>query len=336
MSSPAQGRLFSLYPDPTESPLFPLPIFVTGHGGMVGSAVLRQLAAMGIPGQQVITVNRPLLDLRDQSRVDEFFAVHRPRTVLGAAAKVGGILANSRYPGEFLYDNLLLATNTIQAAFRHGTERFLFLGSTCVYPRDCPQPIREEYLLTAPLEATNEAYALAKIAGLKLCQYYRQQFGVVFHTAMPTNLYGPGDNFHPENSHVLPALVSRFCEAALTGAPEVTIWGTGKPRREFLHADDLASALVHLLQVEDPPDWINVGTGKEIEILELAHLIAEIVGYRGRITTDPAKPDGTPGKRTDISRISDLGWKPRIGLREGIEGFILDYKRQAAGQADRS
>jgi GDP-L-fucose synthase len=252
----------------------------------------------------------------------------RPDAIVFAAARVGGIHANKTYPVQFLSENLQAQLATINAAYTSGVKRFLFLGSTCIYPRMATQPITEDQLLTSPLEPTNEAYALAKICGLKLCQYYRQQYGVLFHSAMPTNLYGPGDNYHPENSHVLPALLRRIHEAKEQSAPAVTIWGTGSPLREFLHVDDLAQALVHLLTVEDPPDWVNVGSGQDQSILSLAQLIAEITGYKGKIQTDPSKPDGTPRKLTDISLLKSLGWQPRINLEDGIRLTYQDFLGQ--------
>ena len=290
-------------------------IYVAGHHGMVGSAVVRRLKG----NHQLVTRSRAELDLCNQCEVNEFFAVEQPDVVVFCAAKVGGIYANDSYPAEFAYNNLMMATNSIHAAFENNVKRFLFLGSTCIYPRDAPQPLKESSLLSGPLENTNEAYALAKIAGLKLCQYYRQQFGRVFHSLMPTNLYGPGDNFHNENSHVLPALIRRIHEAKLSQAESVSIWGTGQPRREFLHVDDLADAIVHILRIENPPDWINVGTGKDIAIQDLAALIADTVGYEGEILNDVTKPDGTPVKRTDTTLMHDLGWSHSIGLRDGIE-----------------
>ena len=290
-------------------------VYVAGHRGMVGSAVVRVMCQRGV---QLITRTRDELDLCNQADVHEFFQSERPDVVVLAAARVGGIHANNEYPAEFAYENLTLATNAIHAAFLNGVSRFLFLGSTCIYPREARQPMSEECLLTSALEPTNEAYALAKIAGLKLCQYYRRQYGVLFHSVMPTNLYGPGDNYHPENSHVLPALIRRFHEAKVAAAREVEIWGSGTPRREFLHVDDLARGLVHLLSLDDPPDWINIGTGSDISIQELAELVAETVGFTGQITNDRTRPDGTPLKCTDITRIRELGWEPRIGLREGI------------------
>ncbi len=304
-------------------------IYVAGHRGMVGSAVCRRLAGAG--DLEIITASRDELDLLDRREVNRFFADQQPDAVIFAAARVGGILANHTHPVEFLSDNATMAISAIDAAFRQGVRRFLFLGSTCIYPRDCPQPMSESSLLTGPLEATNEAYAIAKIAGLKLCQYYRRQHGVYFTSAMPTNLYGPGDNYHPDHSHVLPALIRRFHEAAQSGVPEVTIWGSGTPRREFLHVDDLADALVHLLNLPDSPavaDWINVGTGVDLTIRELAEQIAAVVGFEGRITLDPSKPDGTPVKRTDVSMLHGTLWRHRIGLAEGLrqtyEAFLLE------------
>jgi GDP-L-fucose synthase len=296
---------------------------------MVGAAVVRHLRDRDAR-PSLITRSHAELDLCDQASVDRFFAEERPEVVVFAAARVGGIQANDRYPALFLYDNLAMATHAIHAAWRHGVARFLFLGSTCIYPRLAQQPIREDALLTGPLEATNEAYALAKIAGLKLCQAYRRQYGALFHSAMPTNLYGPGDNYHPEDSHVLPALIRRCHEAKETDRDQVVIWGTGRPRREFLHVDDLAAALLHLLTLPDPPDWVNVGTGQDITIQELAQLVADVVGYTGCITNDLSKPDGTPVKRTDTSQIRATGWQPRIGLREGIESTYQSFLREVA------
>ena len=303
-------------------------IYVAGHNGMVGSAVCRKLESLGC--QNVLTASRQGLDLCNQSDVNQFFKIEQPEIVIFAAARVGGIHANNTYPAEFIYTNLMMAANAVEAAYQTGTNRFLFLGSTCIYPRMAPQPMQESCLLTGALEPTNEAYAVAKIAGLKLCQHYRTQFGVIFHSAMPTNLYGPGDNYHPENSHVLPALIRRFYEAKIKGAQSVTIWGTGSPRREFLHVDDLAEALVHLVQIDDPPDLVNVGTGTDITIADLAQLVAEIVGFEGEIVKDTSKPDGTPVKRTDIGLIESTGWSPRISLRDGIESTYDMFRSEMA------
>jgi GDP-L-fucose synthase len=309
-------------------------IFVAGHRGMVGGAVVRRLQALGVA--QIVTADRRAVDLRRQTDVESFFAAQRPDWVVFAAAKVGGIHANHTYPAQFIYDNLAMATHCIEAAYRAGVQRFLFLGSTCIYPRMAPQPIQESALLTSPLEETNEAYALAKIAGLKLCQFYRQQYGVLFHSAMPTNLYGPGDNYHPQDSHVLPALIRRFHEAKVQNLPQVTVWGSGRPRREFLHVDDLAAAIVHLLQLEIPPDWVNVGTGIDIAIADLARLVAQVVGYAGEIMFDTSKPDGTPVKRTDISLIRGTGWEPRIDFEAGLRSTYADFLGgQVRGFADQ-
>lgn len=300
---------------------------------MVGSAVCRLLARRGA---DVVTSDRSDLDLTDASATSGFFQRHRPDTVIFAAAKVGGIVANQTYPVEFLSQNISMATNAINAAFECQVGRFLFLGSTCIYPRDCPQPIREESLLTGPLEPTNEAYALAKIAGLKLCQYYRRQHGVMFHSAMPTNLYGPGDNYHPEHSHVLPAMIRRFHEAKVNSDPTVTIWGTGSPRREFLYVDDLADALLHLCTLSDPPDWVNVGTGVDLTILEVAKKVADVVGYSGTIQTDPTRPDGTPIKCTDVDRLHATGWKHRVSLDEGLARTYQTFLSETGTGALRS
>ncbi len=301
-------------------------VYVAGHRGMVGRAVVRAMQQRG--QQELILQTRDQLDLCNQADTHAFLQQQQPDVVVFAAAKVGGIHANNTYPADFIYDNLTMAANVIHGSLLAGVKRLLFLGSTCIYPRMAPQPMPEDCLLTGPLEVTNEAYAIAKIAGLKMCQHYRQQHGVLFHSAMPTNLYGPGDNYHPENSHVLPALIRRFHEAKESGADSVTIWGTGKPRREFLHVDDLAAGLIHLLGLTDPPNLVNVGTGEDIEILELANLIADVVGFGGEIKTDPTKPDGTPVKRTDISLIKQTGWQPMIGLREGIEQTYRDFLKE--------
>ena len=302
-------------------------IFVSGHGGMVGSAILRALASSG-KEWQVVTKSRTELDLCNQGAVDDFIRNERPEFIVNAAGKVGGIHANNTYPAEFIRENLLINANLIHSAWKHGVVRFLNLGSSCIYPRDAEQPLREECLLSGPLEPTNSAYALAKIAGLEMCRHYRAQYGVLFHSAMPTNLYGPGDNYHPDNSHVLPALIRRFHEAKEKNLAEVCIWGTGKPRRELLHADDLAEGLLHLLEVEDPPDWVNLGSGEDQTILELAKLVKEVVGYTGEITHDLSKPDGTPIKRMDVSVMASLGWKAGISIRDGITMTYADFRER--------
>jgi len=273
----------------------------------------------------ILTATREQCDLVVQEDVNRYMASLRPDIVIIAAAKVGGIHANSTYPAEFLYENLMIAANCIHAAWQHGVKRLLFLGSSCIYPRESPQPMPEDCLLTGPLEPTNEAYAVAKIAGLKLCQYYRKQYGALFHSAMPTNLYGPADNYHPQNSHVIPALIRRFHEAKLSGAPEVTVWGSGNPRREFLHVDDLAEGCLHLLSLADPPDWVNLGCGEDLTIRELAGLIKEAVGYQGVLKFDSSKPDGTPRKLMDVSRVKALGWRPVIPLRDGLQDAYGDF-----------
>lgn len=311
-------------------------VYVAGHRGMVGAAVVRHLKELGIDDSDLITRTRKELDLLRQADVEGFFETERPDIVVFASAKVGGIHANETYPAVFIYENLMMAANAIHAAYQAGTKRFLFLGSTCIYPRMAPQPMREDCLLTGPLEATNEAYALAKISGLKICQHYRSQYGVLFHSAMPTNLYGPGDNYHPENSHVMPALIRRFHEAVREGAEEVVIWGTGTPRREFLHVDDLARGLIHLVNLEQPPNLVNVGTGTDISIRELAELVAKITGFRGRITQDTSKPDGTPVKRTDISLIRSTGWEPSIDLEIGVRKTYEDYLQASEAGALRA
>ena len=302
------------------------PVFIAGHGGMVGSAVCRRLAKE--PNVRVITRTRQDLDLCDETQVNRFFEEEKPATVIFAAAKVGGILANKMYPVEFLTDNLRQELATIHASYRHGVKRFLFLGSTCIYPRMAKQPILESELLASPLEPTNEAYALAKIAGLKLCQYFRQQYGVLFHSAMPTNLYGPGDNYHPDHSHVLPGLIRRIHEAKLAGDASVTIWGTGTPLREFLHVDDLADAILHLCELENPPDWVNVGTSLDHSILTLATLVAKTIGFTGAILTDPTRPDGTPRKLTDTTLLRSTGWAPKIELEQGIRDTYQCFLRE--------
>lgn len=292
-------------------------IYVAGHRGLVGSAIVRRLRAEGYTN--LVTRTRDELDLCDQAAVYRFFKEERPEYVFLAAAKVGGILANSTYPADFIRDNLLIQTHVIDAAYRHGVKKLLFLGSSCIYPKHAPQPMREEYLLTGPLEPTNEPYAVAKIAGIKMVEAYRRQYGFNAISLMPTNLYGPGDNFDLETSHVIPALIRKFHEARVKGAPEVVVWGTGAPRREFLHVDDLADAAVFLMKHYDGETIINVGVGEDITIRELAEVIREVVGYTGKIVFDPSKPDGTPRKLLDVSRLHALGWKAKIPLREGLE-----------------
>jgi GDP-L-fucose synthase len=298
-------------------------VFVAGHTGMVGSALLREIQRGG--AYATLTVARSGLDLRDAGATLAFLEEHRPDCVIFAAARVGGIHANFSYPADFLYDNLSMASSIVRGCHISGVKRLLYLGSSCIYPKFAPQPIPESALLTSALEPTNEAYALAKIAGLKLCAAYRQQHGVLFHSAMPTNLYGKGDNYHPENSHVIPGMLHRFHCAKETGQPEVRIWGTGTPRREFLCVDDLAAACLHLLKLKDPPDWVNVGYGSDLTIMELAQAVAETVGYTGSILTDPTKPDGTPRKLMDSSLLRSTGWAPRIDLKQGLALAYDDY-----------
>ncbi|MFB8021154.1 GDP-L-fucose synthase family protein [Streptomyces rubiginosohelvolus] len=290
-------------------------IFVAGHRGLVGSAVARRLAD---DGHEVLTRGRDLLDLRDAARTETYLKEVRPDAVVLAAAKVGGIMANSTYPVQFLEDNLRIQLSVIAGAHAAGTQRLLFLGSSCIYPRLAPQPIREESLLTGELEPTNEAYALAKIAGIVQTQSYRRQYGASYISAMPTNLYGPGDNFDLETSHVLPALIRRFHEARRDGAPEVTLWGSGSPRREFLHVDDLAAACVSLLEAYDGDEPVNIGYGEDLTIRELAETVRDVTGYEGRIGWDTSKPDGTPRKLLDVTRLNALGFTPKIPLRDGI------------------
>lgn len=291
-------------------------IYVAGHRGLVGGAIVRRLQSEG--ATNLVLRTHQQLDLADQDAVETFFARERPQYVLLAAAKVGGIHANSTYPAEFIRDNLAIQTNVIHSAWKYGTEKLLFLGSSCIYPRDCSQPIKEEYLLTGQLETTNEWYAVAKIAGLKMCQAYRRQYGFNAICAMPTNVYGRGDNFHPENSHVVPALIRRIHEAKLANAAQVIIWGSGKPLREFLYADDLAEALVFLMHNYSGEDIVNIGSGEELSIAELARTIAVIIGFRGEIVFDISKPDGTPRKRLDTSRLGALGWSAHTQLETGI------------------
>jgi len=306
-------------------------IYVAGHRGMVGSAIIRALQADGF--HKIVSATHRELDLTRQSAVEQFVFHHRPEVIVVAAAKVGGIHANSTYPADFIYDNLMIASNLIQAAHLAGTGRLLFLGSSCIYPKFATQPITEDSLLTGSLEPTNEAYALAKIAGLKLCEHYRAQHGRMFHSAMPCNLYGPGDNYHPQNSHVIPALVRRFHEAKEAAAPEVVVWGSGTPLREFLHVDDLASGCLHLLRLDAPPDLVNVGSGSEVTIAELARLVSATVGFEGTIRFDASKPDGTPRKVMDSSLLRSLGWSPGISLEEGLRGVCGEFAATALAAA---
>jgi GDP-L-fucose synthase len=292
-------------------------IFVAGHRGLVGSALVRRLEAEGL-GDRLLLRTHAELELTDRRAVDAFFEGERPTHVLLAAAKVGGILANDTLSGEFIRDNLLIQTHVIDAAHRFGTEKLLFLGSSCIYPKYAPQPIREDSLLTGPLEPTNDAYAVAKIAGIQMCRAYHKQFGMRFACAMPTNLYGPNDNFDLKGSHVLPALLRKFHEAKRAGRGEVVVWGTGTPRREFLHADDLADACVFLLRNHDSPEPVNVGVGDDVSIRELAELVRDVVGFEGEIVFDTSKPDGTPRKLLDVSRLHALGWRARTSLRDGV------------------
>jgi GDP-L-fucose synthase len=301
-------------------------IYVAGHQGMVGSAIVRALNRAGY--NNLVLRTRHELDLKDGEKVVQFFESTKPEYVFLAAAKVGGIWANSSYPAAFIYDNLAIQDHVIHQAYLHGVKKLLFLGSSCIYPRECPQPIREEYLLTGPLEQTNEWYAIAKIAGIKLCQAYRKQYGCDFISVMPTNLYGPGDNFDLETSHVLPALLRKFHDAKENSKAPI-LWGSGSPRREFLHVDDCAEACIFLMQRYSDSEIINVGAGKDIAIAELANIVADVVGYEGDIQWDRSKPDGTPRKLLDISRINKLGWSPKILLREGLVSTYQWYMQGA-------
>ncbi len=298
-------------------------IYVAGHRGMVGSAILRKLESEGYT--DLITRTSKDLDLRNQQAVADFFSLVKPEYVFLAAAKVGGIMANNTYRAEFLHDNLCIQNNIIHNAYLNGVKKLMFLGSSCIYPKLAPQPLKEEYLLTGPLEHTNEPYAIAKIAGIKLCDAYRDQYGCNFVSVMPTNLYGYNDNYHPENSHVLPALIRRFHEAKISGVDEVVIWGTGSPKREFLFADDLADACYYLMLNYNERHLINVGTGEEVSIKDLALLIQDIIGFKGKISFDTSKPDGTPRKLMDVSKLHSKGWKHKIGLREGIALAYKDF-----------
>lgn len=298
-------------------------IYVAGHNGMVGSAICRTLRAQGY--RNIVTKSHAELNLLRQEEVEAFFAAEKPDYVFQAAAKVGGIMANSRYPADFLYENLMIGANVVKAAYDNGVKKLLFLGSSCIYPRMAPQPMVESCLLTSALETTNEGYALAKIAGLKLCSFYKRQYGADFISCMPTNLYGPNDNYHPENSHVLPALLRRFHEAKLAGAPSVTVWGTGTVLREFLYVDDLAEGCVFLMNHYSGEETVNIGTGRELTIRQLAEKIKEVVGYTGELRFDPSKPDGTPRKLLDVSKLTALGWTAHTSLDDGLRATYRDY-----------
>ena len=315
-------------------------IYIAGHRGLVGSALMRTLQAQGY--RNLLVRTHAELDLTDQATVESFFAAERPDYVFLAAARVGGILANNRYPAEFIRDNLAIQTNVIHAAWKNGVKRLLFLGSSCIYPKHCPQPMREEYLLTGPLEPTNRPYAIAKIAGIEMCWSYNRQYGTYFLAVMPTNLYGPGDNYHPENSHVIPALIRKFHEAKVNGQPTVTVWGTGTPRREFLYSEDMAEACVFLMNLPDArfepllgsdeaasgafmPPLVNIGVGEDLTIRELAEMVREVVGYQGEIEFDPSKPDGTPRKLLDVGRLTNLGWKSGTDMHSGLRNAYEDF-----------
>jgi GDP-L-fucose synthase len=298
-------------------------IYIAGHRGMVGSAIHRKLAKEGYT--DIVTRSSKELDLRDQVAVEAFFDLEKPDYVFLAAAKVGGIVANNTYRADFLYENLAIQNNVIHQSYKHGVKKLMFLGSSCIYPKLAPQPLKEEYLLTGLLEETNEPYAIAKIAGIKMCEAYRAQYGCNFISVMPTNLYGFNDNYHPENSHVLPALIRRFHEAKIENAPQVTIWGSGSPLREFLFADDLAEACYYLMQNYDEPTLINIGTGEDISIKDLALLIKKVIGYEGALTFDSSKPDGTPRKLMDVSKLHKLGWKHKVELEQGIKLAYEDF-----------
>jgi GDP-L-fucose synthase len=302
-------------------------VFVAGHRGLVGSALVRRLTG---PDVELITASRQQLDLRDQSAVNDWFKTNRPQYVYLVAGTVGGIMANSTRPAEFIYDNMMIHATVVHAAHHNGVEKLLYLGSSCIYPRNCPQPMREEHLLSGTLEPTNEPYAIAKIAGIKLCQAYRSQYGANFISAMPTNLYGPNDNFDLTSSHVLPALIRKFHDAKVAAERDVTIWGTGTPRREFLHVDDLADACVFLMERYEDRDHINVGTGRDISIRELAELVRDVVYPAARLVFDPSKPDGTPRKLLDVSRLHALGWQHRVELRQGVESTYEWFLRHPA------
>jgi len=313
-------------------------IYVAGHRGLVGSALMRRLT--DLHGQQPLTRTHAELDLTQSDRVNAFFEAEQPEFVFLAAAKVGGIHANNTYPAEFIRENLTIQNNVIHAAMRTGVKRLLFLGSSCIFPRDCPQPMKEEHLLTGPLEATNRPYAVAKIAGIEMCSAYNRQYGTRYLAVMPTNLYGPGDNYNLENSHVLPALIRKFHEAKQSGQPTVEAWGTGTPRREFLYSDDMADACIHLMNLPDSvfddllatyPPLVNVGCGSDLTIRELTELVSEVVGYRGKVVWDATKPDGTPRKLLDVSKLSGFGWKAGVGLRNGMKRAYADFLTRHTG-----
>jgi GDP-L-fucose synthase len=305
-------------------------VFVAGHRGMVGGALVRRLAREGV---ELLTVPRSEVDLRDQAQVADWFARQRPQAIFLAAAKVGGIVANNTLRAEFIYDNLMMATNVIHAAHQNGAEKLMFLGSSCIYPKLAPQPLREDSILTGPLEITNEPYAIAKIAGIKMVEAYRSQYGSDFINVMPTNLYGPGDNYHPEYSHVVAALIRRFHEAKVKGASDVVVWGTGTPRREFLYVDDLADACIHLMKTYSSDELVNIGTGVDITIAEFARVVAVAVGYTGTISYDASRPDGTPQKLLDVSRLARLGWRASTSLKDGIklayQAYLSETKQAA-------
>ena len=302
--------------------------YVTGHTGMVGSAILRRMKALGLPDPIVAT--HAEVDLLDQAAVRAFIVKTQPTSVIVAAAKVGGIEANRTQPAAFLYENLAIATHLIDAAYRHGVKHLMYLGSSCIFPRLAPQPMTEDALLTGPLEPTNEGYAVAKIAGMKLCQMYRRQHGVCFHSGMPTNLYGPGDNYDPNGSHVLPALLRRFEQARIDGTEAVTLWGTGVALREFLHVDDLADAVLFLMRLDNPPDWVNIGSGTEVSIRHLAEMVRDACGARCALKWDATKPDGMPRKLLDCSLLHSLGWQSAIDLETGLARTVEDYRRELA------
>lgn len=309
-------------------------IYIAGHRGLVGSAIMRRLGAGGY--RNVITRSHAELDLIDQSAVNAFIDKERPEFVFLAAAKVGGINANNTYPADFIYQNLMIESNIVHASYRHGVKKLMFLGSSCIYPKHAPQPMKEEYLLTGTLEPTNEPYAIAKIAGIKMCAGYNRQYATNFMSAMPTNLYGPGDNYDLKNSHVLPALVRKTHEAKVQGVEDVLVWGSGTPKREFLYSDDLADACVFLMErynASDIGEFVNIGAGKEITIRELAELVADVIGFRGRLVFDSTKPDGSPRKLLDVSRLQALGWEARTGFREGIMKVYADYLQNIARAA---